>query len=56
MRASEQDILESIDPDAGIDPRQRDIEHAMNSDRPGMLIRRKLLEMLSRYGEQDMYR
>ena len=41
----DKNILESADPDAVIDPRRRGIEYAMGSDRPGILIRRKLMEL-----------
>ena len=41
----DKDILESTDPDAVIDLRRRGIEYAMASDRPGILIRRKLVQL-----------
>lgn len=49
-------ILESTDPDAVIDPRRRGIEYSMDSDRPGMLIRKKLFELLRRHGEEEVHR
>ena len=52
----DKDILESTDPDAVIDPRRRGIEHSMESDKPGILIRRKLMELLKKHGEAEMYR
>ena len=52
----DKDILESTDPDAAIDPRRRGVEYSMDSDRPGMLIRKKLFELLRRYGEEEMHR
>jgi phenylpropionate dioxygenase-like ring-hydroxylating dioxygenase large terminal subunit len=52
----DKDILESTDPDAVIDPRRRGIEYSMDSDRPGMLIRRKLMELLTKHGEAEVYR
>jgi phenylpropionate dioxygenase-like ring-hydroxylating dioxygenase large terminal subunit len=52
----DKDILESTDPDAVIDPRRRGVEYSMDSDRPGMLIRRKLMELLARHGESEIYR
>ena len=52
----DKDILESTDPDAVIDPRRRGIEYSMDSDRPGMLIRKKLFELLRRHGEEEMHR
>ena len=48
-------ILESTDPDSVIDPRRRGIEYSMDSDRPGILIRRKLMELLSRHGEAEVH-
>ena len=50
------DILESTDPDAVIDLRRRGIEYAMGSDRPGILIRRKLMQLLTRHGEAEIHR
>lgn len=52
----DKDILESTDPDAVIDTRRRGIEHSMESDRPGMLIRKKLMELLASHGEQEIHR
>ena len=52
----DKDILESTDPDAVIDPRRRGIEYSMDSDRPGILIRRKLMELLTQHGEQEVHR
>ena len=49
-------ILESTDPDAVIDPRRRGIEYSMDSDQPGILIRRKLMELLTRHGEAEVHR
>ena len=51
----DKDILESTDPDAVIDPRRRGIEYSMDSDRPGMLIRKKQFELLRRQGEEEVY-
>ena len=51
----DKDILESTDPDAVIDPRRRGIEYSMDSDRPGMLIRKKLFELLRRQGEEEVH-
>ncbi|MDP2220146.1 MAG: hypothetical protein Q8K34_08090, partial [Hydrogenophaga sp.] len=47
----DKDILESTDPDAVVDLRRRGVEYSMDSDRPGILIRRKLMTMLSEAGE-----
>lgn len=52
----DKEILESTDPDAVIDPRRRGIEYSMESDRPGMLIRKKLFELLRRHGEDEVHR
>ncbi|WP_198970457.1 aromatic ring-hydroxylating oxygenase subunit alpha [Xylophilus sp. ASV27] len=52
----DKDILESTDPDAVVDTRRRGIEYSMASDRPGMLIRKKLMELLARHGEQEVHR
>ena len=52
----DKDILESTDPDAVVDLRRRGVEFSMDSDRPGILIRRKLMELLTRHGELEMHR
>lgn len=52
----DKDILESTDPDAVVDLRRRGIEYSMDSDRPGILIRKKLLELLVRHGETEVHR
>lgn len=49
-------ILESTDPDAVVDTRRRGIEYSMDSDRPGMLIRKQLLELLAAHGEAEVHR
>ncbi len=51
----DKDILESTDPDAVVDLRRRGVEYSMESDRPGILIRRKLMELLARHGEQEIH-
>ena len=48
-------ILESTDPDAVVDTRRRGIEYSMPSDRPGMLIRKQLMELLARHGESEVH-
>ena len=48
-------ILESTDPDAVVDTRRRGIEFSMTSDRPGMLIRKQLMELLARHGEAEVH-
>lgn len=52
----DKDILESTDPDAVVDMRRRGVEMSMDSDRPGMLIRKKMMELLARYGEAEVHR
>ncbi len=52
----DKDILESTDPDALVDIRRRGVEYSMDSDRPGMLIRKQLLELLSAHGETEQHR
>jgi phenylpropionate dioxygenase-like ring-hydroxylating dioxygenase large terminal subunit len=52
----DKDILESTDPDALVDTRRRGVEYSMDSDRPGMLIRKKLMELLARHGESEVHR
>jgi phenylpropionate dioxygenase-like ring-hydroxylating dioxygenase large terminal subunit len=52
----DKEILESTDPDAVVDTRRRGVEYSMESDRPGMLIRKKLLELLTKHGEREIHR
>ncbi|HIV70992.1 MAG TPA: aromatic ring-hydroxylating dioxygenase subunit alpha [Candidatus Aquabacterium excrementipullorum] len=52
----DKDILESTDPDALVDVRRRGIEFSMDSDRPGMLIRKKLMALLAQHGEAEVHR
>ena len=52
----DKDILESTDPDALIDLRRRGVEFSMDSDRPGILIRKKLMELLAKNGEVEIHR
>ena len=52
----DKDILESTDPDALVDTRRRGIEYSMDSDRPGMLIRKQLMELLAAHGEAETHR
>ncbi len=51
----DKDILESTDPDALVDTRRRGVEHSMDSDRPGMLIRKLLMELLAAQGEAEVH-
>ena len=52
----DKDILESTDPDALVDTRRRGVEYSMDSDRPGMLIRKQLMELLARHDEAEVHR
>ncbi|MFZ4758534.1 MAG: Rieske (2Fe-2S) protein, partial [Burkholderiaceae bacterium] len=52
----DKEILESTDPDALVDTRRRGVEYSMDSDRPGMLIRKKLMELLAAHGESEVFR
>jgi phenylpropionate dioxygenase-like ring-hydroxylating dioxygenase large terminal subunit len=47
-------ILESVDADAPVDVARRD-EQSMASDRPGMLMRKRLLALLKEHGEQEVH-
>jgi hypothetical protein len=51
----DREILESTDPDAIVDI-NRKIEMHMPSDRPGMLMRRRLLSLLESHGETEVPR
>ena len=51
----DKDILKSTDPIAVVDPRKRGVEYSMDSDRPGILIRRKLMELLTQHGEAEVH-
>jgi phenylpropionate dioxygenase-like ring-hydroxylating dioxygenase large terminal subunit len=44
----DKDIIESTDHDAPVDTRWRDVEYSMDSDRPGMLIRKWPMALLAR--------
>lgn len=47
-------ILESTDPDACIDTTRR-IEFHMDSDKPGLIMREKLLALLRKHGEEEVH-
>jgi hypothetical protein len=49
----DRDILEATDPDAPLDVAQR-IEAHMPSDRPGLIMRRRLLELLKQQNEPEV--
>ncbi|RXT45632.1 aromatic ring-hydroxylating oxygenase subunit alpha [Bradyrhizobium betae] len=50
--AEDRDMLESTDPDAIVDM-GRKIEMHMPSDRPGMIMRKRLLDLLHQHGEEE---
>ena len=47
-------ILETTDFDACIDTARR-VEFHMDSDKPGLIMRKKLLELLRRHGESEVH-
>ena len=51
--AEDRAMLESVDPDATIDVSRR-VEAHMPADRPGIIMRRRLLELFERNGEQEI--
>ena len=51
----DRDMLESTDPDAIVDVSRR-IENHMPSDRPGMIMRKRLLALLQEHGETEVPR
>ena len=51
----DRDALESTDPDAIVDM-GRKLEMHMPSDRPGMIMRKRLLELLTAHGEVEVPR
>ena len=53
--AEDRDALESTDPDAIVDM-SRKLEMHMPSDRPGMIMRRRLFELLQSHGEIEVAR
>lgn len=55
ITAEDRDILEATDPDACIDTRRR-VEFHMPSDKPGLMIRRQLLDLLTAHGEVEVFR
>jgi phenylpropionate dioxygenase-like ring-hydroxylating dioxygenase large terminal subunit len=50
----DKDIIESTDPDAPIDIARR-VEAHMPSDRPGMIMRRRLKKLLEEHGEVEVF-
>jgi hypothetical protein len=55
ITAEDRDILEATDYDACIDTRRR-MEFHMPSDKPGLIIRRQLLDLLHAHGEEEVHR
>lgn len=55
ITAEDRDILEATDYDACIDTRRRQEFH-MPSDRPGLLVRKQLMDMLAAHGEIEVFR
>jgi phenylpropionate dioxygenase-like ring-hydroxylating dioxygenase large terminal subunit len=51
----DKEMLEATDPDALVDTRRRGVEFSMDSDRPGMLIRKRLMELLAAHGELEVH-
>jgi phenylpropionate dioxygenase-like ring-hydroxylating dioxygenase large terminal subunit len=51
----DREILEATDYDACIDTRRR-VEFHMESDKPGILIRRMLMDLLTREGEAEVFK
>jgi phenylpropionate dioxygenase-like ring-hydroxylating dioxygenase large terminal subunit len=51
----DKEMLEATDPDALVDTRRRGVEFSMDSDRPGMLIRKRLMELLAAHGEPEVH-
>jgi hypothetical protein len=50
--AEDREMLESTDPDAIVDMGRR-IEMHMPSDRPGIIMRKRLLELLHAHNEEE---
>jgi hypothetical protein len=51
----DQDILEATDPDGAVDLRRRGVEFSMDSDRPGIMMRKRLMALLAEHGEQEIH-
>ncbi|GGY31706.1 aromatic ring-hydroxylating dioxygenase subunit alpha [Pseudoduganella albidiflava] len=54
ITSEDRDILEATDPDACVDTRRR-VEFHMESDKPGLMMRRMLMDLLSRHGESEVH-
>ena len=55
MVYEDRDILEATDPDAALDLAHRTEAH-MPSDRPGLIMRRRLMELLKENSETEVTR
>ncbi|MDB5799202.1 MAG: Rieske 2Fe-2S family protein [Rhodocyclales bacterium] len=55
ITAEDRDILEATDPDACVDTRRR-VEFHMPSDKPGLMIRKQLMDLLHAHGEEEIHR
>ena len=55
ITAEDRDILEATDFDTCIDTKRRQEFH-MPSDKPGLVIRRQLLDLLAKHGEVEVHR
>jgi phenylpropionate dioxygenase-like ring-hydroxylating dioxygenase large terminal subunit len=55
VTAEDREILEATDPDACIDTQRRQEFH-MPSDKPGLLIRKLLMALLTEHGETEQHR
>ncbi|KMM80805.1 aromatic ring-hydroxylating oxygenase subunit alpha [Pseudomonas deceptionensis] len=51
----DQDILEATDYDACVDTRRR-VEFHMESDKPGLIMRKMLFDLLQAHGEEEQFR
>jgi phenylpropionate dioxygenase-like ring-hydroxylating dioxygenase large terminal subunit len=54
ITSEDRDILEATDPDACVDTRRR-VEFHMESDKPGIMMRRMLMDLLTRHGEAEVH-
>ena len=50
---TEKGIFESTVPNAVVDLGRRGIEFSMDSDQPGIFLRRKLMKLLTSHGEPE---
>lgn len=55
ITAEDRDILEATDPDACIDTTRKQEFH-MPSDRPGLIVRKQLLALLTEHGEHEIHK